>query len=50
MLLNLVALPDSIPKLRTTARTLESSGSGNDANTKALLIEPLIAALGRQSG
>jgi predicted transport protein len=41
-----VALPDTIPKLVDTAAKLKSSGSGNEANTKALLIEPMIAALG----
>jgi hypothetical protein len=41
-----VALPDVIPKLLNVAATLKASGSGNEANTKALLIEPLVAALG----
>ncbi|MBV9193898.1 MAG: type I restriction enzyme HsdR N-terminal domain-containing protein [Solirubrobacterales bacterium] len=41
-----MALPDAIAKLRVTASALAASGSGNEANTKALLIEPLIAALG----
>lgn len=41
-----MALPDVIPKLLHAAATLKASGSSNEANTKALLIEPLIAALG----
>ena len=41
-----VALPDAIHKLRAEAVKLGTSGSGNEANTKALLIEPLVAALG----
>ncbi len=41
-----VALPETIAKLLQAAAKLKTSGSGNEANTKALLIEPLIAALG----
>jgi predicted transport protein len=41
-----VALPDTITKLVQTAAKLKASGSGNEANTKALLIEPMIASLG----
>ena len=41
-----VALPETIAKLLQTAAKLKTSGAGNEANTKALLIEPLIAALG----
>jgi hypothetical protein len=41
-----VALVETIPHLLQTAAKLKASGSGNEANTKALLIEPMIAALG----
>src|SRR4051812_42559551 len=41
-----MALPDTIAKLLGTTGELQHSGAGNEANTKALLIEPLIAALG----
>jgi predicted transport protein len=41
-----VALADSIPKLLETAAKMKAGSSGNEANTKALLIEPLLAALG----
>lgn len=41
-----MALPDAIPKLMQTAAKLKAGGSGNEANTKALLIEPMMAALG----
>jgi predicted transport protein len=41
-----VALPDAIPKLLQTAAKLKAGGSGNEANTKALLIEPMMHALG----
>jgi hypothetical protein len=41
-----VALVDMLPKLLQTAASLKASGAGNEANTKALLIEPMIAALG----
>jgi hypothetical protein len=34
------------PTLVADGREAEASGSGNEANTKALLIEPMIAALG----
>jgi hypothetical protein len=43
-------LSDAIPKLLATAAKLKASGSGNEANTKALLIEPLLAALGWDPG
>jgi predicted transport protein len=41
-----VALPDTITKLVETAAKLKASSAGNEANTKALLIEPMIASLG----
>lgn len=41
-----MALTDTIPKLLGVATRLKADGAGNEANTKALLIEPLIAALG----
>jgi hypothetical protein len=41
-----VALSETITKLVETAAKLKASGVGNEANTKALLIEPLIASLG----
>src|SRR5689334_6530368 len=41
-----MALSDAVSKLNTVAASLAASGSGNEANTKALLIEPLVAALG----
>jgi predicted transport protein len=40
-----MALKDTVEKLLAAADKLKSSG-GNEANTKALLIEPLLAALG----
>lgn len=36
----------AIEQARKTAAQLEASGSGNEANTRALLIEPLLASLG----
>jgi predicted transport protein/predicted type IV restriction endonuclease len=41
-----VGLPEAIPKLVQSLAALKASGSGNEPNTKALLIEPMIAALG----
>ena len=41
-----VALPDTIAKVLVTADKLKSSSAGNEANTKALLIEPMLDALG----
>jgi predicted type IV restriction endonuclease len=41
-----VAVPETIQKLLKTAETLKASSAGNEANTKALLIEPLMASLG----
>ena len=41
-----MALADTITKLVATAAKLKASGAGNEANTKALLIEPMIASLG----
>ena len=41
-----MALPDTITKLVEGAAKLKASGVGNEANTKALLIEPMIASLG----
>ena len=40
-----MALSATVSKVLETAKKLKSSG-GNEANTKALLIEPLLAALG----
>lgn len=40
-----MALVDALTQLQTAAK-LKINGSGNEANTKALLIEPMIAALG----
>lgn len=40
-----VSIPDAIAKARATSRKLQTSASANEANTKALLIEPLLAAL-----
>jgi predicted transport protein len=45
-----VALGGTIPQLLQTAAKLKAGGSGNEANTKALLIEPMIAALGWDPG
>ena len=39
-------LSDAVAKLNAAAAALKSSGAGNEANTKALLIEPLLDALG----
>ena len=44
-----MALPGNVEKLLASAKKLKSSG-GNEANTKALLIEPLLAALGWDTG
>lgn len=41
-----MSLEGAISKLVATATVLKASGAANEANTKALLIEPLIAALG----
>lgn len=41
-----MALGEAISKLLTAACALKASSAANEANTKALLIEPLIAALG----
>jgi hypothetical protein len=41
-----VALPDTISAVLTAAQKLKSGTAGNEANTKALLIEPLLLALG----
>jgi predicted type IV restriction endonuclease len=41
-----VALSDTIPKLLDTAAKIGATGSSNEANTKALLIEPILASLG----
>ncbi|HET6509351.1 MAG TPA: DUF5655 domain-containing protein [Baekduia sp.] len=41
-----MALPDTIAKSLETVAKLKAGGAGNEANTKALLIEPLVAALG----
>lgn len=41
-----MALADTIPKLLATAAKIGATGAINEANTKVLLIEPLLAALG----
>lgn len=41
-----MALSSEIAKVRATAHRLEESGGSNEANTKALVIEPLLSALG----
>ena len=41
-----MALPETIGTVLVTALKLKSSHAGNEANTKALLIEPLVSALG----
>lgn len=45
-----MSLVDAIQKLLVTARALKASSAGNEANTKALLVEPLLAALGWDTG
>ncbi len=41
-----MALTETIPKLVGTAAKLAAAGSVNEANTKALLIEPMLGSLG----
>lgn len=41
-----MALADTIPKLLATAAKVGATGTINEANTKVLLIEPLLASLG----
>jgi predicted type IV restriction endonuclease len=41
-----MTLNAAIEKARLAAERLRASGSGNEANTKALVIEPLLSALG----
>jgi predicted transport protein len=41
-----VSLARAIEAVRQTAEELKASGSANEANTRALLIDPLLAALG----
>lgn len=41
-----MALPETISGVLAAAQKLKSSAAGNEANTKALLIEPLLLALG----
>jgi predicted transport protein len=41
-----MSLASAIASARSNAEQLKASGSGNEANTKALLIEPLLGALG----
>lgn len=41
-----MALPDTISAVLAAAQKLKSGTAGNEANTKALLIEPLLLALG----
>lgn len=41
-----MALPDAIGRALESARRLREQGAGNEANTKALLIEPLLGSLG----
>jgi predicted transport protein len=45
-----VTFNDTIAKVRTTADKLKLSTAGNEANTKALLIEPILVALGWDLG
>lgn len=44
--ISVVSLPDAIAKALVTGGKLKASGAANEANTKALMIEPLLAALG----
>lgn len=41
-----MSVAESIPKALTSVAKLETSGSANEANTKAHVVEPLLAALG----
>jgi predicted type IV restriction endonuclease len=41
-----VSVADSIPKALASVAKLEASGSINEANTKAHVVEPLLSALG----
>ncbi len=41
-----VSLNDAIAKALVASGKLKTSGAANEANTKALMIEPLLAALG----
>ena len=41
-----MGIPDVISGVLTTAEKLKTSSAGNEANTKALLIEPVLQALG----
>ena len=41
-----MALIDTIPKLASTAAKLGAAGPVNEANTKALLVEPMLASFG----
>ena len=41
-----MALPETITAVLATAEKLKASTAANEANTKALLIEPLLGALG----
>lgn len=41
-----MSISDAILKARTTRAKLNASGAANEANTKALIIEPILAALG----
>jgi predicted transport protein len=41
-----MSLPDTVSRLVEVAAKLKASNAGNEANTKALLVEPLLAALG----
>jgi len=45
-----VSIGDTITKALANAAKLQSNGSGNEANTKALVIEPMLAALGWDPG
>ena len=45
-----MALSDTIGAILATAQKLKATTAGNEANTKALLIEPLMAALGWDLG
>jgi predicted transport protein len=45
-----VTVTDAIDKLLANATKLKASSAGNEANTKVLLIEPLLASLGWDTG
>lgn len=45
-----MGVPDTITKVLQNAEKLKRNGAGNEANTKALLIEPMLASLGWDPG